>query len=123
MPSDNPTDLRVISASLERHGCENSAKICSESAAEIERLHRDYSLLEELSPPDVSRAEFVQWCYDAWHNQRKRTLEIVRLRLVLAGMADCNPHQELGVGRSTGDSVLDYAAYRHAAEKALEMNE
>ena len=37
--------------------------------AELARLHRSYSLLEEMSPPDVPRSKFVRWCVEAWERQ------------------------------------------------------
>lgn len=38
---------------------------------ELDRLKRDYQLFEEISPPDVPRTEFVDWCYDAWDKQQE----------------------------------------------------
>lgn len=39
---------------------------------ENDRLLRDYSLFEEVSPPDVPRAKFVKWCFDAWEEKCER---------------------------------------------------
>lgn len=36
---------------------------------ELTRLHRDYELFEEMSPPDIPHQEFVKWCLYAWEQQ------------------------------------------------------
>lgn len=39
--------------------------------AEIVRFREDYSLFEDLVPPDVPKKEFVKWCFDAWEEKHK----------------------------------------------------
>jgi len=39
---------------------------------EIARFRDDYSIFEELSPPDVSRKTFVKWCFDAWEREQNK---------------------------------------------------
>jgi hypothetical protein len=38
----------------------------------IDRLLRDYGALEELSPPDVPRKEFVSWLLTMWEEKHER---------------------------------------------------
>ena len=49
------------------------AEVLSLAGQEIERLQRDYALFEELAPPDVPRAEFVRWCFEAWEREQKES--------------------------------------------------
>lgn len=37
-----------------------------ELRAEVERLRRDYAMLEALAPPDMPRADFVKLLFAAW---------------------------------------------------------
>lgn len=45
------------------------------TAAQLARMERDYSAFEELSPPDVSRRTFVDWCIKAWEEKCQRGQE------------------------------------------------
>jgi len=38
-------------------------------------FQRAYSLFEERSPPDVPRATFVRWCFEAWEKQAEQAAE------------------------------------------------
>lgn len=50
---------------------------------EVERLRRDYAIFEELSPPDVPRKTFVNWCYKAWEQSQEMNAELERLRAIV----------------------------------------
>lgn len=46
-----------------------SKEIIAELQAENKRLKEDYALLEELSPPDIPRKDFVETLYKCWEDQ------------------------------------------------------
>jgi len=52
---------------------EYSGKSIPEHIAELkkdrDRLLKQYSIFEEVSPPDIPRSTFVQWCFEAWSNE------------------------------------------------------
>lgn len=57
----------------------------------INRFERDYDLFEECSPPDVPRAKFVKWCFDAWEEKHDmETLAVMENLLeIRAYVAQC----------------------------------
>lgn len=49
-------------------GLIDGQEISKELHAENERLKKDYELLEECSPPDWPRIDFVKHIFDLWQN-------------------------------------------------------
>ena len=55
---------------------------------ECEKFRKDYAIFEEVSPPDVKRSTFAEWCFYAWSREDERKQEIERLQLALKAERD-----------------------------------
>lgn len=83
---------RLDDLAVETRDCrivgETAAKRILETQADLDHMKRNYSLFEELAPPDVPRTEFVKWCFNAWEEHREVEADLAQDRAELLRVAE-----------------------------------